>query len=100
MNPTPKNPNDKKPGGFKPGNGFKFNHYWIYGILFIVFLALNFLPRSAGQSTHWNEVREMVVKGDVKELKLINDRYLEVYLTMDAAGRKEYSKNNRKQDMF
>ena len=100
MNPTPKNPNEKKPGGFKPGNGFKFNHYWIYGILFIVFLALNFLPRSAGQSTHWNEVREMVVKGDVKELKLINDRYLEVYLTMDAAGRKEYSKNNRKQDMF
>jgi AFG3 family protein len=100
MNPTPKNPNEKKPGGFKPGNGFKFNHYWIYGILFIVFLALNFLPRSAGQSTHWNEVREMVVKGDVKELKLINDRYLEVYLTMDAAGRKEYSKNNSKQDMF
>lgn len=100
MNPTPKNPNEKKPGGFKPGNGFKFNHYWIYGILFIVFLALNFLPRSAGQSTHWNEVREMIVKGDVKELKLINDRYLEVYLTMDAAGRKEYSKNKRKQDMF
>ena len=100
MNSTPKNPNEKKPGGFKPGNGFKFNHYWIYGILFIVFLALNFLPRSSGQSTHWNEVREMVVKGDVKELKLINDRYLEVYLTMDAAGRKEYTKNKRKQDMF
>ena len=100
MNPTPKNPNEKKPGGFKPGNGFKFNHYWIYGILFIVFLALNFLPRSAGQSTHWNEVRDMIVKGDVKELKLINDRYLEVYLTNDAAGKKEYSKNKRKQDMF
>jgi len=100
MNPTPKNPNEKKPGGFKPGNGFKFNHYWIYGILFIVFLALNFLPRSAGQSTNWNEVRDMIVKGDVKELKLINDRYLEVYLTNDAAGKKEYSKNKRKQDMF
>lgn len=100
MNPNPKNPNEKKPGGFKPGNGFKFNHYWIYGILFIVFLALNFLPRNAGQSTHWNEVREMVVKGDVKELKLINDRYLEVYLTTEAAGRNEYSKNKRKQDMF
>ncbi len=100
MNPTPKNPNEKKPGGFKPGNGFKFNHYWIYGILFIVFLALNFLPRSAGQSTHWNEVREMIIKGDVKELKMINDRYLEVYLTNDAADTKEYSKNKRKQDMF
>lgn len=100
MSLTPKNPNEKKSGGFKPGNGFKFNHYWIYGILFIVFLALNFLPRSSGQSTHWNEVREMIVKGDVKELKLVNDRYLEVYLTMDAAGRKEYTQNKRKQDMF
>lgn len=68
MKEAPKSKNKKS------GKGFKFNPYWIYGILFIVFLALNFLPRSAGKSTHWNEVRNMIVQGDVKELKLINDR--------------------------
>ncbi len=81
-------------------NGFKFNHYWIYGILFIVFLALNFLPRSGGQAANWNEVREMVLKGDVKELKLINDRYLEVYLTKEATEQKNHSKAKRREDMF
>ena len=89
-----------KPKNKKPGNGFKFNPYWIYGILFIVFLALNFLPRSAGKSTHWNEVRNMIVQGDVKELKLINDRFLEVYITTEASEKEEYAKTRRKQDMF
>lgn len=88
-----KSPN-KKP------NGFKFNHYWIYGILFIVFLALNFLPKSSGQPTTWNEVREMIVKGDVKEIKLINDRYLEVFLTAEATKQKNYEKSRKREDMF
>jgi hypothetical protein len=82
-----------KPKNKKSGNGFKFNPYWIYGILFIVFLALNFLPRSAGKSTHWNEVRNMIVQGDVKELKLINDRFLEVYISTEASEKEEYSKD-------
>src|SRR6056300_1422634 len=89
-----------KPKNKKTGNGFKFNPYWIYGILFIVFLALNFLPRSAGISTHWNEVRNMIVQGDVKELKLINDRFLEVYISNEASEKEEYAKTRRKQDMF
>ena len=49
-------------------NGRKFNYYWIYGILFIVFLALSFLPKGSGQVTSWNEVRDMAIKGDVKKL--------------------------------
>lgn len=89
-----------KPKNKKAGNGFKFNPYWIYGILFVVFLALNFLPKSAGKSTHWNEVRNMILQGDVKELKLINDRFLEVYISNEAVEKEEYSKTRRKQDMF
>jgi cell division protease FtsH len=93
MNEQPK-PNKPKQ------NGFKFNHYWIYGILFIVFLALNFIPRSQGQSTTWNDVREMVLKGDVKELKLVNDRFVEVYLTREAQEQKNYKKSRSREDMF
>ena len=95
MNETPKQPKNKK-----APNGFKFNHYWIYGILFIVFLALNFLPRNAGKSSTWNEVREMVLNGEVQELKYINDRYLEVFLTEEASQQDQYKNTRNKQNML
>ena len=81
-------------------NGRKFNYYWIYGILFIVFLALSFLPKGSGQVTSWNEVRDMAIKGDVKKLVLVNDRMVEVFLTQEASQQKSYSNAQKKDDFF
>jgi AFG3 family protein len=93
--------NSSQPNTPKPsGNGFRFNPYWIYGILFLVFLAISIFPRSAGQSSNWNEVRDMVVQGDVKKMVLVNDRYLEVFLTRDASQQSRYKKNKPSQDLL
>ncbi len=93
--------NSSQPNTPKPsGNGFRFNPYWIYGILFLVFLAISIFPRSAGQSSNWNDVRDMVVQGDVKKMVLVNDRYLEVYLTRDASQQSRYKKNKPSQDLL
>ncbi len=93
--------NSSQPKTPKPsGNGFRFNPYWIYGILFLVFLAISIFPRSAGQSSNWNEVRDMVVQGDVKKMVLVNDRYLEVFLTRDASQQSRYKKNKPSQDLL
>ncbi|MFZ9969728.1 MAG: ATP-dependent zinc metalloprotease FtsH [Bacteroidia bacterium] len=93
--------NSSQPNSPKPsGNGFRFNPYWIYGILFLVFLAISIFPRSAGQSSNWNEVRDMVIQGDVKKMVLVNDRYLEVYLTREASQQSRYKKNKPSQDML
>ena len=81
-------------------SGRKFNYYWIYGILFIVFLALSFLPKGSGQVTSWNEVRDMAIKGDVKKLVLVNDRMVEVFLTQEASQQKSYSNAQKKDDLF
>ena len=81
-------------------NGFKFNYYWIYGILFIVFLALSFLPKGSGQATSWNEVRDMAIKGDIKKVVIINDRIVEVFLTTEASQQKNYSKAQKQDNVF
>ena len=81
-------------------NGFKFNYYWIYGILFIVFLALSFLPKGSGQATSWNEVRDMAIKGDIKKIVIVNDRVVEVFLTTEASQQKNYSKAQKRDNMF
>jgi AFG3 family protein len=81
-------------------NGFKFNYYWIYGILFIVFLALSFLPKGSGQATSWNEVRDMAIKGDIKKVVIVNDRIVEVFLTTEASQQKNYSKAQKQDNVF
>lgn len=79
--PTPDN---KKPGGFR------FNPYWIYGALFLILMAMLFLPKNAGKSTNWKEVRDMIIQGDVKKIVIVNDRIVEVFLTTDAIQQKKY----------
>jgi AFG3 family protein len=79
--PTPDN---KKPGGFR------FNPYWIYGALFLILMAMLFLPKNAGKTTNWKEVRDMIIQGDVKKIVIVNDRIVEVFLTPDAIQQKKY----------
>ncbi len=90
---------ERKSPDNKP-NGFKFNYYWIYGLLFIVFLALSFLPKGSGQATSWNEVRDMAIKGDIKKIVIVNDRVVEVFLTTEASQQKNYSKAQKRDNMF
>jgi len=77
-------PDNKKPGGFR------FNPYWIYGALFLILMAMLFLPKNAGKTTNWKEVRDMIVQGDVKKIVIVNDRIVEVFLTPDAIQQKKY----------
>ena len=83
----------------KPG-GFRFNPYWIYGIIFIVMLVLTFFPRSSGRSTNWTEVREMIIQGDVEKLTIVNEQIVEVYLKKDAIGKEQHKTSAKKEDML
>ena len=81
-------------------SGFRFNPYWIYGIIFIVMLVLTFFPRSSGRSTNWTEVREMIVQGDVEKLTIVNEQIVEVYLKKDAIGKEQHKTSAKKEDML
>ena len=85
------NPNEGRKNG-----GFRFNPYWIYGILILVFIVLNLLPSSPGHSTNWNEARQMILQGDVEKIVLVNEHVAEVYLTKEAAQKEDHKKKGRK----
>jgi cell division protease FtsH len=75
------NPNRKN-----DGKGPKFNAYWIYGVIAIVFIVVQFyLSTSRGPvKTTWNEVRStMLINQDIDRIVIVNDKMATVYIKKD-----------------
>ncbi|QIA09729.1 ATP-dependent zinc metalloprotease FtsH [Draconibacterium halophilum] len=70
--------NPKKNDGKPP----KFNAYWIYGIIAVVFLIVQYyISNSKGPvDTSWPEVKQMLQNGDVKRIVVINEKIARIYL--------------------
>jgi cell division protease FtsH len=71
---------------------FNFNSYWIYGVIAMFLIALNIF--SAGgfknEAITFGRFSEMVNRGDVAKLEIINNREAYVYLTKEALKKKTY----------
>ena len=85
--------NDKKNkqrpslGNFKPGGKPpKFNPYWIYGIVIVIFLAIQYFSLGGGPvKTTWNEVKtNMLAKHDIEKIVVVNRDEAQVYLKEDS----------------
>ena len=65
----------------KPNNS-KFNSYWIYGLLALFLLALNFynLTSTSNDPLNWTEFSQMVKDQDIEKLEVINKEYASIYL--------------------
>ncbi len=88
-NPKSNNPFSKitGPGGKKP----KFSFYWIYGILALVFIGINFLNTgSEAKKTDWKYLKQMLLEKQVQKLVLVNKEVAEIYLTSDALKMEKY----------
>ncbi len=72
-------------------NGAKFNPYWIYGVLALFFIGLNFLPITGSTSDpiNFDKFAEMAKAGDVEKLEVLNEKYAQVYLTEEALKNKK-----------
>lgn len=63
---------------------FKFNFYWIYGILAIAFIAIQFLNfDGTSREINGNQLRQMLNKRDVEKIKVVNNEFAEVYIKKD-----------------
>ncbi len=59
----------------------KFSFYWIYGILAVVFIGLQFLNMGEGaKKTGWGELRQMLLDGDVEKIILVNKESAEIFI--------------------
>ncbi|MCB0640935.1 MAG: ATP-dependent zinc metalloprotease FtsH, partial [Phaeodactylibacter sp.] len=83
--------NRKKPEGNRPDengapNGRVNTPYWIYGIIALFLLALNFYLTSSGISEKINfpDFEKMVKAGDVERLEVINEKYAHIYIKADS----------------
>ncbi len=72
-------------------NSAKFNPYWIYGVLALFFIGLNFLPITGNTSEpiNFEKFAEMVNEGDVEKLEVVNSKYAQIYLTESAIKNKK-----------
>lgn len=70
--------NDKK----KP-KGPKFNAYWIYGLIALVFIAVQYyLSNSSGPvETNWSEVKStMLANNDIERIVVVNEKKANIYI--------------------
>ena len=87
----------------KKQNNFKFNAYWIYGIIIGVFLIFNLfsggMGTSNGMTTTPSKFFKFLRDGDVKKVEIVNKREALVYLT-DNASKKEIHRKSRPQQFI
>ncbi|TXB66255.1 ATP-dependent zinc metalloprotease FtsH [Phaeodactylibacter luteus] len=81
--------NNNKPDANKPG-GPKFNTYWIYGIIALFLLALNFYSMSEGtrEQVSRTKLGEMLASQDVEKLMVINSKRAYIYVKKSALEEK------------
>ena len=78
------------PKGFK---GFKFKIYWIYIIIFIFFLGLNFIGNEMAKPTNWQEFnQEMLQTQKVEKIVIINKEKAYIYILKNNSYQKKNSK--------
>ncbi|MEQ6124698.1 ATP-dependent zinc metalloprotease FtsH [Pseudotenacibaculum sp. MALMAid0570] len=82
------NSNNNKPSAPK----FKFNMYWVYGAIFVVFIAISFLNDSAltTKKISTNKFFKILESNDVERIMIINKNIAEVYIKREAQTKQEY----------
>jgi ATP-dependent metalloprotease FtsH len=66
----------------------KFNPYWIYAILLMVFITTYFINwEGTTKTTTQGEVMKMLSQGDVKKLVLVNKETAEIFLKPDSLSK-------------
>ena len=72
------------PANRKPAPKKRFSFYWVYLALIIVFLGYSwFFYKGETKDTDWRDLSEMLSKGDVSKLVLVNRDYVEIYIKQD-----------------
>ncbi len=91
--------NIKKPN--IPGKP-KFNIYWIYGGLFVLFLAMNFINIGGDlKEIQWYKVEQIIKSGDLKQVTVVNRETAELSLKPEALSKEEYKDaSNKKGNSF
>lgn len=99
-NPTPpKDPFNKKP---KPPAGMpKFNFYWIYGIIVVVFIAMQLAPHDVSlKTTKTKFFTEMLPSHDIEKIVIVNKERVDIYIKKESLKNAKYSDLKARSGLF
>lgn len=72
-------------------NKQKFNFYWIYGGLAILFIFLQFMSwDGSSQEVGWRKLETMLSEGDVSKIILVNRERAEIYIKAEQLFKSKY----------
>ena len=76
----------------------RFNFMWIWAIIIVIIIGYSFFGEGTSEpvAAEWNTVSEMIRKGEVERIKVINKNTAEVYLTDDAIANYRASEDNNR----
>ncbi len=76
---------------------FKFNFYWVYGILFALILGYQFLsnPDLATSKLTKNEFKELLKANDVEKIVIVNNDVAQIYITPDGLEKEKHQKKTK-----
>ncbi|PKV52499.1 cell division protease FtsH [Aquimarina sp. MAR_2010_214] len=83
----------------EPNKKPKFSAYWIYAIIIIGFLVLNFMGGSglgSAPTTSPSEFQDFLSNGEVEKVVIVNRRNAKVFLTGEAKSLDKHQKNKSK----
>ena len=85
---------DKKNNNKKPFKEFKFkfNFYWVYGILFALIIGYQFFNSSelATSKLTENEFNEILKENDVEKVVIVNNDVAQVFIKAEALQKEKY----------
>ena len=69
----------------------KFNIYWVYGLLFVLFLGMNFINIGGNlKEIAWNRIEQIAQNGDIRKVVVVNRELAEIYIKKDKLSNEEY----------
>jgi len=78
-------------GGSSNSKKPKFNFYWIYGLLAVIFIGIQFMNWGEGaKQTDWRELKTMIEDGDVSKIVLVNKESAEIFIKPDKLTKEKY----------
>lgn len=80
----------------------KFSPYWIYGIIALVFIGINYFGSGGWAEpakTTPAEFQDYLKSGDVERVVIVNKSKAKVFLTAEARSKENHARNARNQSM-
>ncbi|MFZ4414087.1 MAG: ATP-dependent zinc metalloprotease FtsH, partial [Bacteroidales bacterium] len=92
-----KNTSSDKKGLFNMPKKPKFSFYWIYGILAVVIIALQFNNSSSFKEedkiVSWSQLSKIFIKNDIEKIVIVNKETAEIYIKNESVAKDTTYKN-------